>query len=230
MRLKELANTFRYHSSLNPVAWDGLTLNPQVRLHLLRTARQFIHYLDLPELRITDVILVGSNANFNWNKYSDFDVHVVADFDTLNCNVAEALFKAKKDLWNSQHDVTIRGFDVELYVQSVREHVQSQGQFSLLDNKWLSQPTHNQPDVDDHAVMAKTAELIYQIHQAVDNERSIDGIEHIQDKIRRMRQSGLAAHGEFGVENLAFKNLRNEGFLDKLSKAKSGIIDRQLSL
>ena len=230
MRLTELTNTFRYHDSLNPAAWQGLTLNPQVRLHLLRTARQFIHYLELPDLRITDVILVGSNANYNWNTFSDFDVHVVADFDTVNCNLAEALFKAKKDLWNTQHDITIRGYDVELYVQSVAEHVQSQGQFSLLRNEWISEPSHNPPDVDDRAVMAKTAELVYQIDQAVDHGHSIKGIEHIQDKIRRMRKSGLAAQGEFGVENLVFKNLRNGGFLDKLSNAKQNTIDRQLSL
>lgn len=230
MRLTELQETFQYHASLNPAAWAGLTLKPQVRLHLLRTARHFIHYLDLPDLRLSDVILVGSNANYNWNSYSDFDVHVVADFDSINCDLAEALFKAKKDLWNIQHDITIYGYDVELYVQNVQEQVRSQGQFSLLHDTWLQKPTHNPPRVDDHSVMAKTAELVYQITQVVDHQRSINGIDRIQDKIRQMRKSGLADRGEFSVENLAFKNLRNGGYLAKLNAAKQHILDRELSL
>ena len=134
MRLDELKNTFQYHDSLNPVAWSGLELKPEVRLHLLRTAREFVRYLDLPALNIHDIILVGSNANYNWNQYSDFDVHVLAEYDSINCDAAAALFKAKKDLWNQNHDVTIYGYDVELYVQDVNEKLKSQGQFSLMHN------------------------------------------------------------------------------------------------
>ena len=230
MRLDELKNTFQYHDSLNPVAWSGLELKPEVRLHLLRTAREFVRYLDLPDLNIHDIILVGSNANYNWNQYSDFDVHVLAEYDSINCDAAAALFKAKKDLWNQNHDVTIYGYDVELYVQDVNEKLKSQGQFSLMHNAWIMEPTHTPPRIDDSAVATKTKTMIQEIDRVIDGDHEPDDVARIQAKIKRMRQSGLESRGEFSVENLVFKNLRNGGYLEKLSDAKNKILDHELSL
>jgi hypothetical protein len=45
-----------------------------------------------------------------------------------------------------------------------------------------------------------------------------------------MRRAGLDSGGEFSVENLAFKVLRNMKYLDKLSKAYHQQQDDQLSL
>ena len=39
----------------------------------------------------------------------------------------------------------------------------------------------------------------------------------IKEKIKKLRNSGLDGAGIFSVENLAFKTLRNEGDLQKLS-------------
>ena len=49
----------------------------------------------------------------------------------------------------------------------------------------------------------------------------------VKKKIMKMRKEGLAREGEFSVENLAFKKLRNEGYIEKIieliSKAYSNI-------
>ena len=45
-----------------------------------------------------------------------------------------------------------------------------------------------------------------------------------------MRRAGLDQGGEFSVENLAYKILRNLGYLDRLSRALDDQIDRGLSL
>ena len=45
-----------------------------------------------------------------------------------------------------------------------------------------------------------------------------------------MRRSGLDSEGEFGVENLAFKILRNQGYLDRLNDAYLNQQDQALSL
>lgn len=230
MRLTELNNTFQYHNTLNPVAWSGDEINPEVRLHLLRTAREFVKYLNLPELTVHDVVLVGSNANYNWNQYSDFDVHVIADYDSINCDASAALFKAKKDIWNDNHDVTIGGYDVEMYVQDSREDLNSEGKFSLLHNQWLSEPTHNPPKVNDAAVHNKTKSMIHEIQRVLSGDHEPDDIARIFEKIKRMRKAGLESRGEFSVENLVFKNLRNGGYLDRLTDAKNQLIDDELSL
>jgi hypothetical protein len=40
--------------------------------------------------------------------------------------------------------------------------------------------------------------------------------EKVKSKIMKMRKEGLAERGEFSVENLVFKKLRNEGYIEKL--------------
>jgi hypothetical protein len=45
-----------------------------------------------------------------------------------------------------------------------------------------------------------------------------------------MRQSGLDAGGEFSTENLAFKAVRNMGWIDRLRRAEAHAIDSNFSL
>jgi hypothetical protein len=45
-----------------------------------------------------------------------------------------------------------------------------------------------------------------------------------------MRQSGLDQHGEFGVENLSFKILRNLGYIEKLHQSYLARQDQELSI
>ena len=42
--------------------------------------------------------------------------------------------------------------------------------------------------------------------------------EKLKDKLRDMRSSAIQRGGEFAVENLVFKELRNRGYLDKMSQ------------
>ena len=45
-----------------------------------------------------------------------------------------------------------------------------------------------------------------------------------------MRKSGLEKGGEFSIENLTFKYLRNNGYIGKLMKIKRDTMDKKLSL
>lgn len=45
-----------------------------------------------------------------------------------------------------------------------------------------------------------------------------------------MRKSGLEKGGEFSIENLAFKYLRNHGYIGKVMKIKRNATDKKLSL
>ena len=56
-------------------------------------------------------------------------------------------------------------------------------------------------------------------------------IERIKHKIRRMRQAGLdSPQKEFSPENIAFKILRRNGTLERLSTMKHNTYDAQMSL
>ena len=220
-----------YHNLLSPAAWRGGKISPQVRYKLLQTAKFFIDYLDIPNFRVLDVVLTGSMANYNYTKYSDFDVHVVTRYRDLKCDdLAEAFYRAKKEIWNNNHDIVIHGHDVELYVEDIEKPPVSEGIYSLLDDKWLNTPKYSPPDIDKGAVNLKVQDLIKQIDVAIETADDPEDIQRITDKLRHMRRAGLDKTGEFSVENLAFKVLRNQGYIDRLYQAHNHQQDQNLSL
>lgn len=230
MRSRDLTKgNIAYHNELNPAVWDGDELRVDIRYKLLEIAKRFIEYLEVPGFKLVDVILRGSLVNYNYTAYSDFDLHIVTDFSTLDCDITEAFYLAKKRIWNDEHDIIIRGHEVELYVEDVDAKNISAGTYSVLDNRWLSIPKYQQPDVDDRAVNAKARDLMAQITRAI-KSGSIEDITRLQDKIKAMRQAGLDRAGEFSTENLAFKIIRNKGYLNRLYKNKNNKFDQELSL
>jgi hypothetical protein len=48
----------------------------------------------------------------------------------------------------------------------------------------------------------------------------------VKEKLQKMRKEDLSKNGEFSVGNLAFKKLRNEGYIEKLIDIISGAYGR----
>lgn len=220
-----------YNQELSPVAWDGDKLQLPVQVALLKAAKFFTDYLEIPNFRVIDVVLTGSMANYNYTKFSDFDLHVVTRYGDLECDdLAEAFYRAKKTIWNDRHDITIGGHDVELYVEDVEQPPVSSGMYSLLRDQWIKRPDYTPPTIDDRAINLKVADLVKQIDVAVDRADDPEDIYRIINKLRKMRRSGLDTTAEFGVENLTFKILRNLGYLDKLEQEYNRQQDQDLSI
>jgi len=230
MRQKDLIKgMIAYHDSLHPDIWDGKNLDITVRFKLLQIAKKFIEYLDVPNFKLIDIILRGSLVNYNYTKYSDFDLHIVTNFSAIDCDITEEFYLAKKKIWNDEHDIMIKGHEVELYIEDKDEDNASEGMYSVLDDKWYLIPKYQKPDIHDHAINSKAQDLITQITRAV-KSGSIEDINRLQDKIKKMRRAGLDRAGEFSTENLAFKIIRNKGYLDRLYKTKNSKVDQELSL
>ena len=231
MRAKDLVKgNIAYHEELNPAVWDdGHALRLEVRYKLLEIAKRFIEYLEVPNFKLSGILLRGSLANYNYTAYSDFDLHLVTNYADLGCDITEQFYMAKKKIWNDEHDITIKGYEVELYVEDINAKNVSAGTYNVLDDKWVSVPTHEEPSIDDRAVSAKARDLIAQINRAI-KTGSVEDLDRLKDKIKTMRQAGLDAGGEFSTENLAFKILRNKGYMDKLYKSKTQKFDQELSL
>jgi hypothetical protein len=226
-----VADTVNYQAELFPGAWQDQKLLPEVRYKLLGVAKHFLDYLDLENFKLLDVVLTGSMANFNWTKYSDFDVHIITDYADLDCDdLAAEFYHAKKKIWNAEHDVLIRGHEVEMYVEDVSNPPTSAGVYSILDNVWIKKPSAGAPDVDVDSVRSKVLALAKQIELAVDSADDHTDIDRIIKKIYQMRRAGLEQDGEFSVENLAFKVLRNQGTLNGLRDIRNQKTDQELSL
>jgi hypothetical protein len=63
-----------------------------------------------------------------------------------------------------------------------------------------------------------------------DIETIRNGVKVIKDKLKKYRISGLDKSGELGLENLVFKVLRRNGYIEKLYNTPTKVIDKKLSL
>ena len=228
-----------YKKELNPSFWKDNKFDPEIREKLLKISKDFYEALKLTA-PIKDVQLTGSLANYNWTDKSDLDVHVLIDFSDVDENV-ELVKKAldgMRFIWNLRHNIKLRGFDVELYVQDIHEPHTASGLFSLLNNEWIRIPKYNPPDIDYKDVDKKYQGIVADILQmenlmatadfsSVTEEELYNHAQKLKKKIMDMRKEGLAREGEFSVENLVFKKLRNEGYIEKIieliSKAYTNI-------
>jgi hypothetical protein len=242
MKLTELISDTKlaYHDEINPNLWSGddPELDPRVRDHLIVIANQFTHSLKIPDSAVVDYILTGSNANYNWTKFSDIDIHVMVNYDELDCDggecslEAEDCLMAKKSLWNDRHDITIRGHPVECYAsRSTDRLVNDSGSYSILRNEWIQRPSWRSLKIDSAVITKKADELAKEIDSIVGSKTtSKDTINEITEKLWKYRQSGLSRGGEFSVENLVFKTLRNNGYVDKIRQYAIKADDQSLSL
>jgi hypothetical protein len=219
----------RLHTELNPKLWYENSLRREVEYKLLQIAMAFIKFINIPDLQLEDVTISGSNASYNYNAKSDIDLHLVVDEQSKCYEQLKELFLAKKSLFNDQHDITIRDINVEVYVQEKSQPHISNGIYSVLRDEWIKQPEPITAETDKTNTMHKFQFMKHEIEQAV-KSKDLDKMEKVRSDIKKMRQSGLAANGEFGPENLAFKLLRNGGLLDKLSSASTVAVDKKLSI
>lgn len=225
---------YQYHDHLNPILWqDDETLRPEVHKKIVEAANAFYKSLKLPDLEVEDITFTGSNANYNWTQDSDIDVHLLVDFKKAKeqyGEIVEELFEAKKSVFNNLHTIKIGPHEMEFYVQCADEPHISTGVYSVENEAWIEQPKYEPPKVDDSAVKAKTADWMNKIDDAVDNCNKADVVEKLMERLKKMRQSGLDEGGEFSVENLVFKQLRHNGYLEKLATCKTKAFDRNLSV
>jgi hypothetical protein len=226
--LKEETGSTRVivNKELNALLWDGDKLKPNVRDALLKIADHFEKFIGV-DLPVVDYTITGSSANYSWTQFSDLDLHLVVRGDVSE--EARELYSAKKTLWGEQHDITVKGIPVECYVQGLNEPHHSTGVYSIVRKKWLVTPQKKKPKVDDVAVIKKREALLHDVHTALLNP-SLDKLNAIKEKITTMRRAGLERAGEWSTENLVFKDLRNLGVIEQLTKKIREMEDQDLSL
>ncbi len=233
--LLEFKTTLQYHDELNPKFWKGEKLLSEVRKRLVEIAKFWADFAMIPQKSIKDILLTGGNANFNYTDYSDLDVHVLIDKSKIadcDAEILDDFFKDKKALWALTHDIKIHGYPVELYAQDIKEKTSpNQGVYSLVKDKWVKKPIREKVNFDDPNLQRKVKALMQKIDQMInDRADNLDLLNSLKKKIRDMRQAGVQKGGEYSLENLVFKELRNKGYLDKLSKYILKIEDQTLSL
>lgn len=220
--------------TLNKDIWEGEKLKKDVRLAMLKIAKAFKEYLKL-NCKLKDVIFTGSLANYNWTLMSDIDIHLILDLKSMNepMEFLQEYIVAKKSLWNEGHNIKIKGFEVELFAKDEETLFSSKGVYSVLKDGWIQKTEKYTKEIDEITIKEKAATIMNDIDslEQIDDEKELlSKADKINDKIKKLRNSGLEQGGEYSVENLAFKVIRKAGYLEKLSNIKITTFDSSLSL
>ena len=223
--------TIKFSETLNTDIWNNDELKPQVYKKLMEIADAFIEYLDL-DLNIVDIQFTGSMANYNFNEDSDIDLHIIADFEEfgINYDIISNYFNAKKSLFNQNHNITIYGHPVELYVEDKNQPSQSKGKYSLKFDKWLIKPQKITQEVEDVIDSPKYLEYIERFNAIVSSDYNAQEANDLLDELYNIRKEGLNKEGELSEDNLIFKSLRSNGILKYLRQYINDNYDKSLSL
>ena len=231
--IRELKSTLQSHDTLNPKLWNGEKLDPEVWQALNKISKEWAKFANIPNKAIKDVIIVGGNANYNYTKHSDIDLHLMLDKSQVKCDgLVDDYLLSKKQLWALTHDITVKGQPVELYGQDSSDTFKKgQGVYSLKSNGWLQQPTVHKFDANCQAVKDKVYDLEHAIMDLINSKSDdIATFKRMKGRLKGMRSTAIEKGGEYAPENLAFKELRNRGVLDKMNKYLRGLEDQELSL
>jgi len=104
-----------------------------------------------------------------------------------------------------------------------------------LNDEWLTEPNRVEPAFDWADITKKSEGLMDQIDRALmlyKEKKYSDALQYIdklKEKIRKFRKAGLDRAGEFSSENIAFKALRRNNYLEKLSNLKHMAYDKLMS-
>ena len=228
----------RVKDDLNRNIWnEDNKLKPEIHEKLLQIARDFYESLDL-KAPILDITLTGSIANYNWTDKSDIDLHIVIDYlaENEDTELVKKFLSQAKSNWNKNHEIMIKDHEVESYVQDSNEPHHSTGVYSIMNDDWIIEPEMKKFEVSEDDVFKKSEyftdkiDSIIGLLDAGKAEEAYGDADRLTDKLRKYRQSGLETGGEFSVENLVFKILRNSGYIEDLYEAKRRAYDSLMSL
>jgi hypothetical protein len=232
--ITELKLQLQYHSELNPKLWDDFQLKSQVRDKLLQFAETWREFAKIPKNAVKEVILLGGNANYNYTDMSDLDVHLVVDKSLIAKDnpLLDDYLQDKKQMWTMAHKITILGYGLEPYAQDQSvQYPKNQGVYSLTNDEWICKPVFIGDEmIKDPYLKKKVKFYMHMIDDMIKNHVDIDSVKHFKEKLRDMRGAAIKRGGEFSFENLVFKELRNQGYLDKLSAYQRTNQDQALSL
>jgi antitoxin component YwqK of YwqJK toxin-antitoxin module len=232
-----ILKSFEPKKELNPKVWDeDDKLKKKIKDTLVAIGQEFHKSLEV-EAPIEDIIFTGSLANYNWSQYSDVDLHVLIDFNEFDDKeLIKKYFDAKKAVWNDNHNIKIKGYDVELYAQDKDEPHESTGIYSVMNDEWIKKPKPQDVKIDRETIKKKVRQFEIEYNRIVESykeekyEETRKALDKLKDKIKKYRKAGLDKGGEMATENLVFKTMRRSGLIEKIYKLGLETTDKEYTI
>jgi hypothetical protein len=181
-------------------------------------------------LDVKEIVFAGSMAGYLYHSQSDIDVHVSVDGSpiTTDLKLLFQLFNARSDDWNGDYELRVRDHEVELFILDYRSPEGSDGVYSLREDRWIKEPKPPTNIVGRDVVLADVTRYAGEFESLrarfKANPQSFDCREFklYRRALKDYRaKQGFQKSGEHSVGNLAYKALRNGGYL-KAAKAEQG--------
>jgi hypothetical protein len=83
---------------------------------------------------------------------------------------------------------------------------------------------------NDVGLKHKIEEQMHRIDSVINGRGTVKEASDLKDKLASLRATSIQRAGEFAIENLVFKDLRNRGYIDKLKNYIRSKVDRMLTL
>lgn len=224
----KITEALELHDELNQKLFNGTELKEEVKDKLLEIANTFIEGLDFP-INVADIRFLGSNASYNYNEHSDIDLHIISNFELVDIDkdMLQILYNACKNSFNNNHDITIKGIPVELYIEDMKSNNATKASYSLLNDEWVLFPEPVDYEIPD--ISQELQDAIDEINNTL-NSTDKEEVEGLINKLYLMRKDGLASEGEASKGNCVFKELRNIGLIDKLRERFYDLESQELTL
>ena len=230
---------FKMNDELNPVIWDGdKKMKEEISETLLQIAKDYFISLKI-NIPVKDITMTGSLSNYNWSKYSDVDLHIIIDLDKMGDkkDIIKDLLDTKTRAWNDKHDITVKGYDVELYLQPYDQEHFSTGVYSVLNDEWVIEPKIQDDTIDKKNVVKKYNSIVNTVNdihkdfaKKKDYKDVVSRLESLSDKIKKTRTAGLEGKGEYSLENIVFKLLRRNNIMEKIGNLLAKAYDESMSI
>lgn len=230
---------FKMNDTLNPIIFDeNMKMKEEISDALLQIAKDYFISLKI-NIPVKDITMTGSLSNYNWSKYSDVDLHIIIDLDKMGDkkDMIKDLLDAKTRAWNDKHNITVKGYDVELYLQLHDQEHFSTGVYSILNDEFVIEPKIQDASIDKKNVVKKYNSIVNTVNdihkdfaKKKDYKDVISRLESLSDKIKKTRTAGLEGKGEYSLENIVFKLLRRNNIMEKIGNLLAKAYDESMSI
>jgi hypothetical protein len=219
----------KVHDELNPILWnEDEQLRPEVRSILMNIVNDFFSTIGVNWQKsrgvVQDILLIGSNCNYNYGPASDVDIHVITDFRALTKgNDPYVLNFVRKTLKQAQNEykkmnLSYNGLPIEVVIEEFGVPNQnSAGTYSLLRNEWVRFPALPEKEQFNlkNPKLRRRVTAIYKrwrdmIDRAIDSN-DIKTLAQTLQTILAQRREALTQDGDGAPENHAYKMLRKPG-------------------
>ena len=227
---------FINHNNLNRKLWQHGKLRPKVRKYLLRIADAFYASLALKNIKLVDVGLGGSQVRYDYSSYSDIDLWPIIKISDEHCS--KKIFNiitAAAAKWHSNHNIEIYGYRVEIYVKRAQKIRAVNGDYSVLQNKWIVKTKPEPRTVTKKKLLQAVKAYVLRgnklqrLYAKSPIQFNCVYFANLLDELRDLRVTSLSK-GELGLGNLTYKVLKYAGYRKTWRRLYYKCVDRQNSL